>query len=127
MVIPLSYFIEKPFQNWTRESTSLIGTVMLKVDYSADVVRIRAKLEQIATASGLWDRNVLNLQVTDVDDNSILLRTLVSARTAGAAFDLRCEVREIAFIRAETSPAPSGAGPRPTGDDPANRKNAPAS
>lgn len=103
MVLPLSYFIEKPFQNWTRESSSLMGSVMINVDYAADVDRIRAKLSEIVDASKLWDRNVVNLQVTDASENTMQIRALVSARTAGAASDLRSEVREklIAFLRTE--------------------------
>lgn len=103
MVIPLSYFIEKPFQNWTRDNASLIGTVMFNFDYSADIARLRSQLEQIVATSKLWDNNVVNLQVTDADDRSIQVRVLVSARTASAAWDLRCEVREklLAFVRTE--------------------------
>jgi small-conductance mechanosensitive channel len=103
LIVPLAYFMEKPFQNWTRESASLIGTVLLYVDYTVPVARVREKLNQIAHASPLWDRKVVNLQVTDAKENAIELRALVSARNGPAAFDLRCEVREqlIAFLREE--------------------------
>lgn len=103
LVVPLSYFLEKPFQNWTRESASLIGTAMLYVDYAAPVDRLRAKLEEIAKASPLWDGRVVNLAVTDLRERVMEIRCLVSARNAGKAFDLRCEVREkmIAFLRDE--------------------------
>ncbi|HWX50974.1 MAG TPA: mechanosensitive ion channel family protein [Roseomonas sp.] len=103
MVLPLSYFIEHPFQNWTRESSSLIGTVMLYVDYTAPVEAMRRKLEEIARASKLWDRRVVNMQVTDFRPNVMEVRMLVSATNAGRAFDLRCEVREkmIAWLQAE--------------------------
>jgi len=103
MVLPLSYFMEHPFQNWTRESSSLIGTVMLYVDYAAPVEAMRRKLEEVARASKLWDRRVVNLQVTDFRPNVMEVRMLVSATSAGRAFDLRCEVREkmIAWLQAE--------------------------
>lgn len=103
MVLPLTYFIEKPFQNWTYGSSELLGTVFLHVDYTVPVARVRTKLEEIARASKLWDGKVVVLQVTDVPANMVELRCLVSARDAGQAFDLRCEVREelIGFLQAE--------------------------
>ena len=94
MIVPLSYFIEKPFQNWTRESSALIGSAIIHVDYRAPVGIIRDKLKEIVKASKNWDGNVVNLQVTDAKENTIELRCLMSARSAGQAFDLRCEVRE---------------------------------
>ncbi len=94
MIVPLTYFIEHPFQNWTRESSSLIGTVMLYADYAAPVGAMRAKLEEIVKASPLWDGKVVNMQVTDFRNDTMEIRMLMSAGTAGRAFDLRCEVRE---------------------------------
>lgn len=103
MVVPLSYFIEKPFQNWTHEGTAILGSVLLYLDYTAPIDRIRTKATEIVEASKLWDRKVIGVQVTDAKPNCIEVRVLVSARDAGAAFDLRCEVREklIAFLRDE--------------------------
>lgn len=103
LVVPLTYFIQKPFQNWTRESASLIGASMIYVDYSAPVDRLRAKLEEIAKASKLWDGQVVNLAVTDLREQTMELRCLISARNSGDTFDLRCEVREkmIAFLQRE--------------------------
>jgi small-conductance mechanosensitive channel len=103
MILPLAYFIEKPFQNWSRESSSIIGTVMIYVDYCADVPAIRRKLEEIVKTFPLWDGQIVNLQVSDATETSMQLRILVSARTAGAAWDLRCLVREalIAFMGCE--------------------------
>lgn len=103
MVVPLSYFIEKPFQNWTRDTASLIGVIALHVDYRADVPRIRRWLEGAVKESKLWDGAVVNLQVVDADSRTIELRALVSARNAPQSWDLRCEMREklIAFIRDE--------------------------
>lgn len=103
MVVPLSYFLEKPFQNWTRQSTDLIGAVLLWVDYTVPVESIRRKLEEIAKASKLWDGQVVNLQVVDSNERAVQLRALVSARTSPQAWDLRCEVREklIRFVQEE--------------------------
>jgi small-conductance mechanosensitive channel len=94
MVVPLSYFIEKPFQNWTRETSAIIGSVFLYVDYTVPVDELREKLMEIARASPLWDGRVVVLQVSDAKDHSVELRALLSARSAPAAWDLRCEVRE---------------------------------
>ena len=101
MILPLSYFISKPFQNWTRENARLIGSAFLYVDYEAPIDRLRARLEEICRASPLWDGEVVNLQVTEVTDRVAQVRCLASARNAGAAFDLRCEIREkmLAFMR----------------------------
>jgi small-conductance mechanosensitive channel len=103
MVLPLSYFIQKPFQNWTRENARLIGTAMFYVDYSAPVEAMRKKLHEILEATPLWDRDVVALQVTDLTERTMQIRCLASARNAPTAFDLRCEVREkmIAFLKAE--------------------------
>ncbi|WP_334446652.1 mechanosensitive ion channel family protein [Bradyrhizobium sp. AZCC 1610] len=94
MVLPLSYFIEKPFQNWTSESSSIIGAVTFNVDYSTDVPTIRSKLNEIVAANPRWDRRVVSLQVTDPTAETIQLRAHVSAATSAAAWDLRCEVPE---------------------------------
>ncbi|MGE6740040.1 mechanosensitive ion channel family protein [Allorhizobium pseudoryzae] len=101
LILPLGYFIEKPFQNWTREGASLIGTVMIYLDYTVPVADVRRKVEEIAAASALWDRQVVNVAVTDFREAVMEVRILVSASDAGKAFDLRCEVREklIAFIQ----------------------------
>jgi small-conductance mechanosensitive channel len=103
MIVPLTYFIEKPFQNWTYENSAQIGSVFLHVDYTVPVDRLRRKLDEIVRESKLWDGNVANLQVTDTPIDMVELRALVSARNPGAAWNLRCEVREklIAFLQAE--------------------------
>src|SRR5882757_4888557 len=80
LIVPLGYFIEKPFQNWTRDSTNLVGTVVLYVDFTAPLDAIRAKFDEIVKASPLWDGNLVKLQVTDAKEGSIELRALVSAR-----------------------------------------------
>jgi small-conductance mechanosensitive channel len=94
LVVPLSYFMEKPFQNWTRASTSLIGTVFWYLDYSVPVDRVREKFLDIVKESPLWDGQVAALQVTEATERTMQIRGLVSAATSGATWDLRCEVRE---------------------------------
>ncbi|MBT9369383.1 mechanosensitive ion channel domain-containing protein [Rhizobium sp. CSW-27] len=101
LILPLGYFIEKPFQNWTREGAALIGTVMIYLDYTVPVAEIRRKVEEIARKSPLWDGQVVNVAVTDFRETVMEIRILVSAADGGKAFDLRCEMREklIAFIQ----------------------------
>lgn len=103
LIVPLSYFIEKPFQNWTRESTSLVGAVSLHVDYTAPVERIREKAIELVKASPLWDGQTAKLQVIEARESTLELRVIMSARTSGDAFDLRCEVREklVDFLQRE--------------------------
>jgi small-conductance mechanosensitive channel len=103
LIVPLAYFMEKPFQNWTRESGNLIGSVLLHVDYTAPVARIREKATEIVKASPLWDGQLVKLQVIDASERTLELRVIVSARSAGDAFDLRCELREklVDFLQRE--------------------------
>jgi small-conductance mechanosensitive channel len=103
LILPLSYFIEQPFQNWTREGAALIGVVTLYLDHTAPVAALRAKVEDIARASPLWEGGVVAVQVTDFREFTMEVRVLISARNASRAFDLRCEMREklIAFLQAE--------------------------
>jgi small-conductance mechanosensitive channel len=103
LIVPLAYFIEKPFQNWTRESSAIIGTSFIYVDYRAPVGRIREKLAEIVKQSTLWDGKVVNLSVTDARERTMELRCLMSASSAGNAFELRCLVREklIDFLQRE--------------------------
>jgi small-conductance mechanosensitive channel len=103
MIVPLTYFIEKPFQNWTRETSALMGSAFLYLDYRAPVGHIRDKLKEIVGQSKNWDGNIVGLQVTDAKEHTIELRCLMSAPSAPQAFDLRCEVREklIDFLNKE--------------------------
>ncbi len=105
MIVPLTYFIEKPFQNWTYESAEQIGSVFLRVDNGVPVDRVRQKLDEILRESKLWDGKASGLQVTDMPDGKVELRAIASARNPGHTWDLRCEVREklIAFLRNEFS------------------------
>jgi hypothetical protein len=101
LVVPLSYFLEKPFQNWTRLSTEIVQPVFLYVDYTVPVEALREALHDILKASTLWDGRVWNLQVTDLKERTMELRALVSAADAGRVWDLRCLVRErlLAFLQ----------------------------
>jgi small-conductance mechanosensitive channel len=101
LILPITYFIEKPFQNWTRTTSELLGTVFLYVDYTFPVDELRTELTRLLNLSALWDKRVGILQVTDAKEKTIELRALVSARNSSQAFDLRCYVREnlIKFIR----------------------------
>jgi small-conductance mechanosensitive channel len=94
LVVPITYFIEKPFQNWTRTTSDIIGSVFLYVDYDVPVEALRAELTRILAASPLWDRKVNVLQVTDTTESSVQLRALASSSDAAKSWDLRCEVRE---------------------------------
>jgi small-conductance mechanosensitive channel len=94
LVLPLSYFIEHPFQNWTRSSSDLLVTVILYVDYSVPVEPVRAELRRILESTNLWKGDVCVLQVTDATDHAIQLRALFDARDSSASWDLRCLVRE---------------------------------
>lgn len=94
MVVPLTWFIENPFQNWTRRSADLLGTAFLWLDYTAPIAAIRAELERICKGEALWDGRVCVTQVTETSEKTLQIRLLVSARNSGDAFDLRCIVRE---------------------------------
>jgi len=94
LVIPLQWFIENPFQNWTRTSSQILGTVFLYVDYGLPVAPLRAELDRLVHGAPEWDKRVVVLQVTDADQHTMQLRVLVSSRNSGLNFDLRCRVRE---------------------------------
>lgn len=103
LVVPVSQFLEKPFQNWTRETSQLLGSVFWYLDPAADIPRLRAKLEELVKANPRWDGRFCNLQVTDTKPEAIEVRGLMTAKDASTAFDLRCDIREglLAYIRAE--------------------------
>jgi hypothetical protein len=94
LILPISYFLEHPFQNWTRTSAEILGTVFLHVDYCAPLEAIREELTRILRASPYWDGRVNLLQVTEAREHTLELRALASAADASLAWDLRCEVRE---------------------------------
>jgi small-conductance mechanosensitive channel len=101
LMVPLSYFIENPFQNWTRASAELLGTSFLYVDYSVPVEPLRQEFCRILKESPLWDKRVCALQVTNLSEHTMEIRCLLSAADSGKQFDLRCIVREkmITFIQ----------------------------
>lgn len=103
LVLPINYFIENPFQNWTRTSSQILGTIYLYTDYRMPVEPIRKELSKILSATKHWDKRVDVLQVTDAKENVLELRALVSASDASTAWDLRVFTREklIEFIQRE--------------------------
>ncbi len=94
LVVPLSYFMEHPFQNWTHNSAELLANVLLYVDYTVPVEEVRAELRRIVESTKLWKGAVCVLQVTDATEHTLQLRALMDAHDSGTAWDLRCLVRE---------------------------------
>ncbi len=101
LVLPITYFINQPFQNWTRESVEILGTVYLYIDYAMPVQVLRDALHQILVQTDLWDGQIGQVVVTDSTERSKQVRILVSAKDGSTAWDLRCHVREhiIDFIQ----------------------------
>ncbi len=120
MIVPLSYFIEKPFENWTRDSTALVGSVLFHLSYKVPIEALRAKVIEIVKASPYWDGDIVKLQVQDAKESSLELRVIASARTSGEVAELRYLIREkvIEFLQREypaclpplalSTPAPPG-------------------
>ncbi len=94
LIVPTTYFIEKPFQNWTRTTAEILGTVFIYTDYTVPVDEVRAELTRILNNDDNWDGKVNVLQVTDATEKTMELRALVSAKNSPAAWDLRVSVRE---------------------------------
>ena len=103
LVVPSTYFLEQPFQNWTRTSADILGTVFVYTDYTIPFAPLRAELTRLLEASSLWDRRVNVLQVTDAREHNLEIRALMSATSSGTAWDLRVHIREklIEFIQRE--------------------------
>ena len=103
LIIPCRYFTQTPFENWTRRAAAQLGTVELKLDWSAPMALIRAKVEQLLTATDLWDGRTWGVQITDSDEYTVTVRILVSAKNSGHLSDLRAYLREqlISWIVAE--------------------------
>ena len=101
LIVPITNFIEKPFQNWTRKTSELLGTVFIYADYSLPINKLRAELERIAKDSPLWDGRLAKIQITNATEKTVEYRALVSADNSSNAWELRCLVREklIEFIR----------------------------
>jgi small-conductance mechanosensitive channel len=124
LIVPISYFTDKPFENWTRATSDLLGSVYLYVDYTVPVDRLREELHRILKSSKKWDGKAWALEVTDATEHVMQVRALMSAKDSSSAWDLRCEVREklIHFIqenfphalprmRAEISQSSAAGGP----------------
>ncbi|MFB6247181.1 MAG: mechanosensitive ion channel family protein [Salinibacter sp.] len=101
IVMPITHFVEKPFQNWTRTSTDLIGSVFLRVDHRTPVAAVRDELRRVVEASEYWDGDACALHVTDTTERAIELRAIASAENAPRLWELRCEIREalVAYLR----------------------------
>jgi len=101
LVLPSTYFLEKPFQNWTRTSAEIIGSVFIYTDYTISFQAMRDELSRLLNESELWDKNVNVLQVTDSKESTLEIRILVSAKNSPTAWDLRVYIREkmVEFIQ----------------------------
>lgn len=101
LILPINYFIEKPFQNWTRTTAEISGTVFLHLDYTAPFEQIREEFNRLLETTDLWDKRTGVMQVTETTENTVEVRLLVSAANSRNAFDLRCYIREniILFIQ----------------------------
>lgn len=128
LIVPLSYFLEKPFANWTHTSSAILGYVYLYTDYSIDVAAVREKAMALIKAAPQWDGEVASVQVTDANAQTMEIRVLMGARDSSAAWDMRCNLREalVAYVqaefpnalprtRAEFSPPPHPLQPGPQG------------
>lgn len=102
MVVLLSWFMENPFQNWTRKNAQLLGTVFLWLDYGVPIQPLRDEFARLCHGAPEWDGRVCVMQVTDANERAVQLRALMSSADSGRNFDLRCKVREglLAYIRA---------------------------
>lgn len=103
LIVPISQFLETSFQNWTRQTSQILGSVIWYLDPAVDVSRLRCKLVEMVKANERWDGRFCNLQVTDTRPEAIEVRALMTAKDASTAFDLRCDIREgmLAFLRCE--------------------------
>ncbi len=106
MVLPVTYFLEKPFQNWSRGNTDMVGVVLLQLDYRVDMAQVRAEFERILSGPGksLWNGRVAKAQVVDLTEQTATVRLLASAATSDEAFELRCLVREEFLVFLRTHP-----------------------
>lgn len=94
LVVPSTYFIENTFQNWTRTTSEILGTVYLYTDYTVPIKAIRDELARVLETTNLWDKQTSAVQVTDAKENTVEIRILLSAINASTAWDLRVYVRE---------------------------------
>ena len=94
LIIPCRYFTQTPFENWTRRAAAQLGTVELKLDWSAPMTLIRAKVEKLLAATDLWDGRTWGVQITASDEYTVTVRVLASAKNSGDLSDLRAYLRE---------------------------------
>lgn len=108
LVVPVTYFLDSPFENWTKTSPQLLGTVILHADFGVDVEAVRAELDRLLEGEPLFDGQAKAVLVTDVTEQTAVLRVTVSAKNAGELWDLRCKVREklLAFLHGEQKRLP---------------------
>jgi small-conductance mechanosensitive channel len=101
LILPINYFVEKPFQNWTRNTADIFGTVFLYLDYTIPLQPLRAELTRLLENNPLWDKRINVMQLTNASERTIEIRALMSAASSGNAFDLRCDIREglIRFVQ----------------------------
>ncbi|CAN0595605.1 unnamed protein product, partial [Ectocarpus sp. 12 AP-2014] len=101
LVVPLQWFIENPFQNWSRNTADLLGAVFIWVDYTMPVEPLRQEFKRLLEQSNLWDGKLATVQVTDSNDQAMQVRFLMSAADSSRNWDLRCAVREglVTFIQ----------------------------
>ena len=135
VVVPITYLLDKPIQNWTRNSTAILGTVELYVDFACPLDPLREQLKKIVTGHPKWDGELAIIQVTEVKEQSMLARILIGAPDAAAVWDLRCEIREKLMVflqqyeggrflprrRVESDKGPVGQQPEHTMDEIAER------
>jgi len=120
LVVPTTYFIEKPFQNWTKVSADILGTVFIYTDYQVPIEKLREEFTRILEASELWDRKVNVMQVTNATEKTVEIRALMSTADSPTGWDLRVLVREklisylqenypesLPKVRVEMAPSPS--------------------
>lgn len=102
LILPITYFLETPFQNWTRKTADIWGTVFLYVDHTVPVGELKTQLKALLESTPLWDQKVFALQVTDIRERVVEIRCLMSAKDSGTAFELRCYIREkmLEFLQA---------------------------
>lgn len=103
LILPVSHFLEKPFENWSRGSTELLGSVLIYFDHSLPLATIRAEFQRLLDASPYWDKKTSSLQVTDTTERAIVIRAQMSAVDAPSAWNLRCEIREklVEFVQTQ--------------------------
>jgi small-conductance mechanosensitive channel len=94
LILPCLYFVENPFENWTRPTSDLLAPVEFALDATVDVDDLREAVTALAERHPLWDRQTNIVQVTGSGPDAVTVRVLLSARNASDAFDLRCDIRE---------------------------------